>query len=233
VLEGTDGFWFELEPDEHRYTANGSEVPATTRILELARNSLEDIPKRVVAVARDRSIVLHDAVRLHMSSDLDKRTLQKDVKLRFDQVLRFMDFHRVRPIQLPPANYGIPTFLGGIMCEVPLVHPIFRFGVTPDIGICEIEKEVGLVEVKGTSLHGPATALQTASQQATINHFFAKHGFEVKTRWSVRVWGDGYDVRQYKDKSDWPTFLSFMNVYNWRKVNKIGNAKRPEQRTPF
>lgn len=214
-------FYFELEPDDHRYTLNGAEVPATTRILTLARNSLDGVPKKVLEKARERGVEVHKAVELHMKNDLDKRTLRLETKYRFERFLRFMDFYKVRPVELPVANY-CPTFYGGQLCEVPLVHPLWKFGVTADIGICDVEGALTVVEVKATSIHSDATALQTASQQATINHFFEKHGYKVERRCSVRLTSDDKpDVRWYKDTSDWSMFLSFLNVSNWRKVHKV------------
>lgn len=215
-------FEFDLEPDEHRYTFNGSEVPATTRILELARKSLAGIPLKVLQTATDRGKAVHKAVELHVKKDLDRRQLQKDVKLRLDRFCRFVDFYKVEIIVLPVQNY-MPTFFGGVLCEVPMVHPVWRFGVTADIGLCLIEGDLGLVEVKATSTHNDATALQTSSQQNTINHLLEKFGYKVERRCSVRLTSDEKpDVRFYKDPADWSSFLSFMNVHNWRKVHKIG-----------
>lgn len=216
-----DEFFFELEPDDHRYLFNGSEVPATTRILELARNSLAGVPSKVIENARNRGNAIHKAVELHVKRELDRRQLQREIKLRFDRFLRFCDFYRVEFVELPVKPY-LPSFFGGQLCEVPLVHPVFMFGVTPDLGIAVVEGALTTVEVKATSLHNDATALQTSSQQNTINHFFEKHGYKVERRCSVRLTSDDKpDVRFYKDTSDWATFLSFMNVYNWRKVHKI------------
>jgi hypothetical protein len=216
-----EDFYFELEPDDHRYTLNGAEVPATTRVLSLARNSLAGVPKKVLEKARERGIEVHRAIELYMKDDLDRRTLRLETKFRFERFLRFIDFHKVEPISLPTANY-VPTFFGGVLCEVPLVHPLWKFGVTPDIGLCVIDSALTLVEIKATSLHSDATALQTASQEHTINHFFEKHGYKVERRCSVRLTSDDKpDVRWYKDPTDWPTFLSFLNASNWRKVHKI------------
>lgn len=215
-------FEFDLEPDDHRYTLNGSEVPATTRILELARKPFDGVPRLVLENARQRGKAVHKAIELYMKDDLDKRQLQREIKLRLDRWCRFMDFHRVEPVTLPVKNY-VPTFFGGVLCEVPLVHPLWKFGVTPDVGICLVEGVLAVVEAKATSTHNDATALQMASQINTINYFFEPHGYKVEERWSVRLSSDDKpDVRRYKNESDWGCFLSFLNVTNWRKVHKIG-----------
>ncbi len=214
--------YFELEPDDHRYLFNGSEVPATTRVLELARKSLAGIPVKVLQNAQERGKAVHRAVELYMKNDLDRRQLQREVKIRLDRFCRFMDFHKVEPVVLPLKNY-MPTFMGGILCEVPMVHPIWRFGVTPDIGVCLVEGSLSVVEIKATSTHNDATALQMASQLNTLNHFLEPHGFKVEERWSVRLTSDEKpDVRRYRGTVDWSSYLSFLNVYNWRKVHKIG-----------
>lgn len=216
-----DEFEFELEPDEHRYTIGGSEVPATTRVLELARNSLAGVPRKVLEHARLRGNAVHKAIELLMRNDLDKRYLTREVKFRLDRWQRFMDFYKVEPIELPVKNY-FHNFFGGQLLEVPLVHPVFKFGVTPDVGLCLVEGDPALVEIKAVSTHNAATALQTASQQATINHFMEPHGFKVQERWSVRLTSDEKpDVRRYRDPTDWSTYLSFLNVSRFRQINKI------------
>lgn len=213
---------FELEPDDHRYTLNGSEVPATTRILELARKSLDGIPRKVLDNARDRGKAVHKAVELYMKDDLDRRQLQREVKVRLDRFCRFMDFHKAEPVTLPVKNY-LPTFFGGVLCEVPMVHPLWKFGVTPDIGVILVEGALSVVEIKATSTHNDATALQMASQLNTINYFLEPHGYKVEERYSVRLSSDQKpDVRRYTSNADWGSFLSFLNVHNYRKVHKIG-----------
>lgn len=230
-----DDFEFELEPDDHRYILNGSEVPATTRVLELARNSLAGVPRLVLEKARLRGNEVHKAIELFMRNDLDKRMLRREVKFRLDRWQRFMDFHKVEPLELPTKNY-FHNFFGGQLLEVPLVHPVFKFGVTPDVGLCIVEGDPALVEIKAVSVHGDATALQTASQQGTINHFLEPHGIRVQERWSVRLTSDDRpDVRRYKDPTDWATYLSFLNVSRWRAVHKIlsdeeRNAKEAKKR---
>lgn len=225
-------FEFELEPDEHRYMLSGSEVPATTRVLELARNSLAGIPYRTLEKARQRGNAVHKAVEMLMKDDLDKRTVNREVKFRLDRWLRFVDMYKVEPVELPVKNY-FHNFFGGQLLEVPMVHPVFKFGVTPDVGICMVEGDLALVEVKAVSTHNDATALQTASQQGTINYFMEPHGFKVEARWGVRLSADERpDVRLYKDKTDWATFLSFLNVYRWRMVHKIYSEEQKNDRRP-
>lgn len=212
---------FDLEPDDHRYTFNGKEVPATTRVLSLARPSMENIPKKAVEIARSRGKAVHKAVELHAKDDLDRRELTREVKLRFDRYMRFLDFYKVEIVKLPVLNY-FPTFFGGAFAEVPMVHPLWQFGVMPDLGIVLVEGTLSTVEVKVTSTHSQATALQLASQVNTINYFMEKHGYKVEERYSLRLTSDAKpDVRRYRDSSDWATYLSFLNVYNWRRVNKI------------
>lgn len=214
-------FEFDLEPDDHRYMFNGSEVPACTRVLELARKSLGGIPTKVLVAAAKRGTTVHKAIELFLKDDLDKRTLNLEIRIRLDRWCRFMDFHRFEPLVLPVANY-MHGFVGGQLIETPMVHPLWRFGVTPDVGICLVEGSISAVEIKATSSHNDATALQMAAQQETINHFFLKYGYKVEERWSVRLTSDEKpDVRRYKDKSDWAAYLSFLNVHNWRKVHKI------------
>lgn len=216
-----DDFEFELEFDNHRYTLNGSEVPATTRILELARKPFDGIPAEVLQHAQDRGKAVHKAVELLMKKDLDNRQLQREIRMRLSRWEQFMEEWKVEPVELPIKNY-MQGFFGGVLCEVPMVHPVYCFGVTADVGIAMVDGTLSVIEVKATSSHNDATGLQMASQLNTVNYFFEKHGYKVEERYGVRLVPDQKpDVKRYKDKGDWGTFLSFLNVSNWRKVHKV------------
>ena len=214
---------FELEPDTHRYIYKGSEVPASTRILELARKPLDGIPRQALALATERGNSCHTAVELHIREDLDKDSLTREIGARLDSWKFFEDDYKVTPLQLYSAD--VPRMFAhkmkdGLLLEVPLVHPVFMYGVTPDLGLAIVNGALSTVEVKATSTNNDATALQLASQVKAIEHWF---NVKVEERYGVRlVPNKRPDVMRYTDKADWATFLSFMNVSNWRKVHKIG-----------
>lgn len=216
-------FW--LEPDSHIYTWRGSTVPACTQTLELARPPLDDIPRQVLKKATARGKDVHRSVELHAKDDLDRRALTAEVRCRFEQWLWFLKEYRVEIPRLDLKKIADPYLRAAfddskLLVEVPLVHPIYQFGVTPDIGFCYVQDEPSLVEVKATSAHNKATALQTAAQERTVNYLLSGIIPPIKHRYGVRLTGVGRpDVRRYDDQTDWSTYLSFLNVHNWRGLN--------------
>lgn len=213
---------FYLEPDSHAYTLKGTRVPACTVTLELARPSLSAIPQAVLAKATQRGRDVHKAIELYCKKDLDKRTLSQEVKQRLNQWEYFMEHWKVSVpfIEIPQTADPLVRLLlldKAALVEVPLVHPVWQFGVTPDIGFCYVEGVPSLVEVKATSAHNKATALQTAAQKETINYIFKGFIPPIERRYGVRLTGIGKpDVRLYDQTSDWAMYTSFLNVYNWR-----------------
>lgn len=214
-------FW--LEPDSHRYEFRGSEVPACTRALELARPSLAGVPRDTLEIARVRGQSCHKAVELHAKDDLDRRYLKRAIRERFHSWEIFLEEWKVEPLPVP-EKFWIPQMTHPILVEVPLVHPVFMYGVTPDLGLCLVNGAVSTVEAKATSSHNDATALQTASQVAAIDYFFSKFA-KVERRFAVRmVPNERPDVLCYKDPSDWGMFTSFLNVNRWRAKRGLDKA---------
>jgi len=215
---------FVLEPDSHVYTMRGSVVPGCTSILTaLARKPMDGIPKRIWDHATARGKAVHRAVELCIREDLDRRRLQREVKTRLDRWERWVEENRVKPVLLPVKALRMYPWLNGsrMLLEVPMVHPVWRYGATPDLGLCEVRGSLSLVEVKATSTNNDATALQTGAQEGIVNYFLEPFGMRVEDRYGVRL-SDKIpkaDVVRYKDKSDFATWLSFLNVSNWRALH--------------
>jgi hypothetical protein len=215
-------FW--LEPDSHVYTYMGASVPACTATLELARPPLDTMPKHVLAKATQRGRDTHKAVELHAKGDYDGRTGSEAVRSRMRQWQQFLSDYNVEFIKVDTSRIASPLLRAlfdksRLLVEIPLVHPVFHFGVTPDIGLALVHRVPSLIEVKATSRHNRATALQTAAQKATINYIFGGiPGFpKVEGRYGVRLTGHGKaDVKPYRDETDWSSYMSFLNVHNFR-----------------
>lgn len=242
-----DDLDFELEPDDHIYRIDGMTVPSCSHILELARNPILGmswerlamiergelpevrVPKQVlrsIAHARKRGNAVHRAVELHEKRDLDRRKLTREVSCRLDLWRFFKDEYKVRPVPILKLPKWWPDPSSNILCEIPLVHPDLMFGVTADCGLFEIQGELGVIEVKATSTNNDATALQLASQERTINYFFENSVGRVEARYGVRLdpRRRRAEVIRYRDRADFSTFLSFMNVSNWRSIHKVGET---------
>jgi hypothetical protein len=220
ALEGLlDDFW--LEPDSHVYTLNGGVVPACTETLSIVRPSLDDIPRKVLKRATDRGKDVHKAVELRSKNDYDARTGSMEIKARMKQWEWFLREYRVRLIPVDVSLIRQPMLralfdASRLLVEIPLVHPIYKFGVTADVALAEIMGRIGLIEVKATSTHNKATALQTAAQKETINYVFRGVIPPIEVRYGVRLTGVGKpDVRLYDDETNWMTYLSVLNTYNF------------------
>lgn len=215
---------FMLEPDSHVYTMRGSVVPGCTSILTaLARKPMDMIPKKILDHATAHGKAVHRAVELAVWDDIDRRTLQRRTRICLSRWDQWCEDNRVKPFLLPPKALRLYPWLGGkrLLVEVPMVHPIWRYGATPDLGLALVRDHLSTVEVKATSTNNDATALQTAAQEGLINYFLEPFGLKVEERYGVRL-SDKIpkaDVVRYKDKSDFATWLSFLNVSNWRSIH--------------
>lgn len=203
----------EFDPDTHTYVWNGAKRPSCTEVLTLARKPLDRIPKDVLDRATERGKSVHHAVHLHTIKDLYKPSMTQAIRLRIKWWEWFLKEYNVKPI---PSK----QLKGGFISEVPLVHPIFGFGVTPDLGAAMVLDVPSVVEVKAVSVLNDSTALQTAAQLKTVQHIFPE--LEVQDRYVVQLFPDKRpNVECYRDSTDWATYLSFMNVFNWRRSHKV------------
>jgi hypothetical protein len=207
----------ELDDIEHRYRLNGCEVPGCTTIL----TAMGAVPGFNFLSAGDRKFyqsrghAVHRATELTICNTIDRRTLSADTKPYLVGWEKFCKDYGVRVLE----------YNGRPFVEIALGHPLYRYGVKPDV-VAEVTrfKDSGVIELKATSAHAPATALQLASQLLAVRHVMPSIG---KLRLGLRLLPEApyYDLKRYTDPSDEGVWLSLLNSYHWLAKNKLLSRK--------
>ena len=138
---------FHFDPVEHKYYLDGIEIPGATSILKSC-GLIDD--RYYSPESADRGRRVHLACQYLSEGDLDWESLGEDIRGYVEGFGEFLQAYKFQGIEL----------------EVPIYHPVMRYGTTPDqIGNFH---PIGtpnpvLVEIKSGSLM-EWTALQTALQ---------------------------------------------------------------------
>ena len=201
----------EFDDLEHRYSLGGVTVPGLTSVLQhtgiapgfwfLSREDQEFYSSRGQAV--------HKCVELSVRKTLDRRTIVQEVRPYLIGIERFFADHKVEVLE----------YEGGPFAERPLIHKTFRYGCRPDL-VVRIGDRTGVCEVKATSAHSPATAIQTAGQLLAVRHVMPRVGvMRVGLRLlKTEPW---YDLKWYDERSDEAVWLSALNLYNFQVKHKL------------
>jgi len=107
-------------------------------------------------------------------------------------------------------KYKFSPFIG---VEVPLYSKTWGFGVTPDRFTGDT-----LIEIKLTVKQEKSHQIQMAFQKIVVEENFK---IKIKYRLCIYLKKNGYKVVEFKDKMDEQIAKSLVQVYNWKKVNKL------------
>src|SRR5687767_12501840 len=190
----------ELDVDSHRYTLDGVVIPGCTQVLTAmgATPGFNFLSPDDLEFYRSRGHAVHSAVEYSVKGTLDRRTLVDDVRPYLTGWERAVNDLGIEVLKLN----------GEPFVEIPLCHPVYRYGVKPDVvARVRMFKDSGPIEVKATSAHAPATAIQLGSQLIAVRHVMPNIG---KLRIGLRLLPEEpfYDFRVYDDPTDEAVWLS-------------------------
>lgn len=206
----------ELDIDSHRYTLDGVVIPGCTQVLAAmgATPSFNFLTPDELEFYRSRGHAVAAAVEYSCKGSLDRRTVVEEIKPYMEGWQRAVEDHKIEVL----------TLNGEPFVETPLHHPLFRYGVKPDV-VARIEKKSGPIEIKATSAHSPATGLQLASQLIAIRHVMPTIG-DMRIGLRLLPKPPYYDLKHYTDKTDEAVWLSLLNGYNWLSRHKLLKENR-------
>lgn len=206
----------ELDLDSHRYTLDGVVIPGCTQVLTAmgATPGFNFLSPEELEFYRSRGHAVHSAVEYSVKGTLDRRTLVEEVKPYLEGWQRAVEDHGIEVLEIDSEPF----------VERPLSHPVFRYGVKPDV-VARIGKESGPIEIKATSAHAPATGLQLAAQLIAIRQVRPKIG-DMRIGLRLLPKPPYYDLKHYTDKTDEAVWLSLLNGYNWLTRHKLLKENR-------
>lgn len=198
----------EFNAERHEYRLDGEIIPGVSSITGPLKN-MAGIPPKVLANARDRGHAVHRACELYDRGRLDVDSVDEIIVPYLAAWCQFM------------ADWEMLWTL----IEVPLAHPVLRYGGTPDRGgytsiretdgkryDCGIPYTVG-VDAKATYDLDPAV-------EAQLNGYDLMQDKPWDELWSVRLKKDGTYVRTVHPRNH-GLFLSCYNIYHWKRKNRL------------
>lgn len=178
----------------HIYLLDGIEIPSVTQIIAPLYD-FEGISVARMEYASKRGTAVHRATELHDMDDLDEATLDPVIVPYLEAWKLFVAENKV-------------TITA---CEQRLAHPTMKYAGTLD-KLASFDSSDWVIDVKATAALSPAIGVQLAGYAGLLNG--------TERRGAVQLRKDGtYKLQEYTSRSDWPTFLSLLTIYNWRKNN--------------
>lgn len=187
----------EFNEEKHEYRLNGVVLPSVTQIIK-PLYSYDGISSAILEYAAGRGRAVHKAVELWSQNTLDDTTI--------DPV--------IVPYLEAWKKFALEKCFIVTASEQHLAHPHMKYAGTPDAeGL--INKEEWLVDIKAVAELHASVGVQLAAYAALI-------GKPSIRRAAVQLKPDGkYIFQEYKNKSDWPVFVSCLTVHNFRSNNHV------------
>lgn len=189
VLPAPDELTFD--ESSHTYRFRGTAVPGVTGVIQ-SLHSFAGIPRAILIEAAARGTAVHLATQFFDEGDLDESSLSEAVGTRVEGWKRFVADMR-------------PEWLA---IEVRLLHRVHLYAGTAD-RFAILKGEPWVIDIKTAQSSHPVWGLQTAAYAQAANLPECRRG-------TVQLLPDGtYRLREWSDPSDFPTFLSALNLNRW------------------
>lgn len=184
----------EFDEEMHSYAIGGKPTYGVTTII----NECIGVNPFWTKEGRESGKATHAAIQYYAEGDLDCNSLADETKGRLDAYIKFCDEMQFKPD----------------LIEKPLYHPQYLYCGIPD----QIQFDRAVVDFKNGP-HLPQHALQLAAYANMVPNPL------LYERWTVQLMENGnYKMQTYKRMSmpaDFNTFLSMLNIHNWRMINGI------------
>lgn len=194
---------FRFDEATHTYWAGNRQLVGVSQALSLVQ-SFDGIPPHILARKAEIGKAAHLACQfIDEGDDVDPDTLDPVLVGYVAAWRKFLSEVK-------------PTF---DLIEEPLHDLQLGYAGTPDRSGF-IEGIRWTIDIKTVAQLHAATALQTAAYENLIR---VRRGIDRKEkmrRAAVQLKPDGsYRFQEYTSPADWPTFISLINVTNWRKTH--------------
>lgn len=177
-----------------------SNLPRVTDILKVAGISdFSRVPIDILEAGQHFGTAVHKATELWDKGILDETILSEPLIPRLAAWKKFI------------KDYGVIILAKEI--EKRFTSKKYGFTGEPDRWP-KIQGKRTLIDLKSSTSMYPSTEIQTAGYEILLS----ENGIKVDRRWGIQLKENGtYNVEPYMEISDKTTFLSALNLYNWKK----------------
>ena len=181
----------------HIYSLDGKVVPSVTQILNIA-NDFGFVNKDVLDRASKFGTAVHKATELYDACDLNEATLDIALLPYLDAWKMFLSNTNFRVISSEARVYSKHGYAG----------TFDRLGY--------LDGRLTLLDIKTSTTVARSTSLQLAAYEQAYKEM---HDMQIEQLISVQLKPCAYTIRHHDDRTDFLTFLNFLNVYKWSHKN--------------
>lgn len=194
-----------FDAETHTYWLGDRKVPGVTSILAPLVD-FSFIKAEVLARKAALGSAVHFACELLDQDDLDWSSVPADL-------LPYVESY---------AKFKVDTRFVPHAIERRVLHPTHLYAGTLDrTGL--IYDEPALLDLKCVAQLSPATGVQTAAYKGALESEgdTFEHPMPQK-RYALQLRPDGqYRLKEYREPTDWPTFLALKTVLAWNQRNGV------------
>jgi len=181
----------------HTYSLDGKVVPSVTQILNIA-NDFGFVNKDVLDRASKFGTAVHKMTELYDACDLNEATLDIALLPYLDAWKMFLSNTNFRVISSEARVYSKHGYAG----------TFDRLGY--------LNGRLTLLDIKTSTTVARSTSLQLAAYEQAYKEM---HDMQIEQLISVQLKPCAYTIRHHDDRTDFLTFLNFLNVYKWSHKN--------------
>jgi len=181
----------------HTYSLDGKVVPSVTQILNIA-NDFGFVNKDVLDRASKFGTAVHKMTELYDACDLNEATLDIALLPYLDAWKMFLSNTNFRVISSEARVYSKHGYAG----------TFDRLGY--------LDGRLTLLDIKTSTTVARSTSLQLAAYEQAYKEM---HDMQIEQLISVQLKPCAYTIRHHDDRTDFLTFLNFLNVYKWSHKN--------------
>lgn len=198
-MNDATGVLFDAE--RHTYTMDGQIVPSVTTVLARLYD-FRFVSADVLAAKAELGTAVHLCCELDDAHDLDEESVAPAVA---PYLAGYRLFKRQKCSTVVAAEQVVYSSLGYAG----------KFDLLADIEGKDGSVDRWLIDFKTPLVISPAVGLQTAGYVAALPREQMPAGRKVR-RAALQLKEDGtYRLHEFNDPADFPTFISFLNVFRW------------------
>lgn len=191
----------ELQFDEesHTYYFDNKIIPGVTSVIKPLMD-LDHIDQEVLERKSKIGTAAHKATELFDEDNLDESNLHPIIVPYLDAWKKFRNETKIEIVSSEAKVFNQKYGYAGMYDRIAVLYD------NPCI-----------IDIKCTAVLGAHVGNQLAAYKEAHN---AENEFQVKNRFAVQLRPDGtYRLEEYKDRTDFPVFLSCLQIYKWRMKN--------------
>lgn len=189
----------QFNEETHTYYFDNKVIPGVTTVIKPLMN-LDHINEEVLDRKSKIGTAAHKATELFDEDNLDESTLHPIIVPYLDAWKKFRDETKIEIVSSEAKVFNQKYGYAGMYDRIGVLY-----------------NEPSLIDIKCTAVLGAHVGNQLAAYKEAHN---AENEFQVSKRFAVQLRPDGtYRLEEYKDRSDFPVFLSCLQIYKWRSKN--------------